>query len=370
MKYCTNCGKSLEENAKFCDGCGTEVVTETTKEETLDEAAAPVESLEANSAEITPVESVEANSVEVTPVESVEVNSSETETLEQVEEIKTEVAEPTTTETPVEQSTTETPVQSQEPKIEPLVSEPVVVTEPIPVINSQTNAPVQTEFPAPKKNTGLIVVIVILGIIILGLVGVIGYKMISNEKNESPQASNNNNNNTPSTTTPENTTTTTETTITYNNYIFTIPEGYEAKVDGEYLNIINRTDKIQMIGYLYDFSYQIAKADQASFKNSYTSLGYQVVQDIKEETYGGKKMFSMDLLTNNTPCTAAVVEVNDYACLEVAYVNYGTKTSTEIKTTIANISSSAKSKSSSLANNEDKKYEGSKIKDPKFTIEK
>ena len=357
MKYCTNCGKSLEENAKFCDGCGTEVVTETTKEETLDEAAAPVESVEANSAEIT-------------PVESVEVNSSETETLEQVEEIKTEVAEPTTTETPVEQSTTETPVQSQEPKIEPLVSEPVVVTEPIPVINSQTNAPVQTEFPAPKKNTGLIVVIVILGIIILGLVGVIGYKMISNEKNESPQASNNNNNNTPSTTTPENTTTTTETTITYNNYIFTIPEGYEAKVDGEYLNIINRTDKIQMIGYLYDFSYQIAKADQASFKNSYTSLGYQVVQDIKEETYGGKKMFSMDLLTNNTPCTAAVVEVNDYACLEVAYVNYGTKTSTEIKTTIANISSSAKSTSSSLANNEDKKYEGSKIKDPKFTIEK
>ena len=354
MKYCTNCGKSLEENAKFCDGCGTEVVTENTKEETLDEAAAPVES-------------VEANSVEITPVESVEVNSSETETLEQVEEIKTEVAEPTTTETPVEQSTTETPVQSQEQKIEPLVSEPVVVTEPIPVINSQTNAPVQTEFPAPKKNTGLIVVIVILGIIILGLVGVIGYKMISNEKNESPQASNNN---TPSTTTPENTTTTTENTITYNNYIFTIPEGYEAKVDGEYLNIINRTDKIQMIGYLYDFSYQSAKTNQESFKSSYTSLGYQVVQDIKEETYSGKKIFYINLTKNNVNYTAAIVEVNSYSCLEVLYINYGTKTETEIHTTIANMAGAAKSTSSSLANNEDKKYEGSKIKDPKFTIEK
>ena len=369
MKYCTNCGKSLEENAKFCDGCGTEVVTENTKEETLDEAAAPVESVEANSAEITPVESVEANSAEITPVESVEVNSSETETLEQVEEIKTEVAEPTTTETPVEQAPTETPVQSQEQKIEPLVSEPVVVTEPIPVINSQTNAPVQTEFPAPKKNTGLIVVIVILGIIILGLVGVIGYKMISNEKNESPQASNNNNN-TPSTTTPENTTTTTENTITYNNYIFTIPEGYEAKVDGEYLNIINRTDKIQLLGYLYDFSYQSAKTNQESFKSSYTSLGYQVVQDIKEETYSGKKIFYINLTKNNVNYTAAIVEVNSYSCLEVLYINYGTKTETEIHTTIANMAGAAKSTSSSLANNEDKKYEGSKIKDPKFTIEK
>ena len=348
MKYCTNCGKSLEENAKFCDGCGTEVVTETTKEETLDEAAAPVESVEANSVEITPVESLEANSAEITPVENLEVNSSETETLEPAEEIKTEVAEPTTTETPVEQAPTETPVQSQEPKIEPLVS----------------------EFPAPKKNTGLIVVIVILGIIILGLVGVIGYKMISNEKNESPQASNNNNNNTPSTTTPENTTTTTENTITYNNYIFTIPEGYEAKVDGEYLNIINRTDKIQLLGYLYDFSYQSAKADQESFKNSYISLGYQVVQDIKEETYSGKKIFYINLTKNNVNYTAAIVEVNSYSCLEVLYINYGTKTETEIHTTIANMAGAAKSTSSSLANNEDKKYEGSKIKDPKFTIEK
>ena len=362
MKYCTNCGKSLEENAKFCDGCGTEVVTETTKEETLDEAAAPVESVEANSAEIT-------------PVESVEVNSSETETLEQVEEIKTEVAEPTTTETPVEQAPTETPVQEQVPKLEPLVSEPVVVTEPIPVINSETNAPVQTEFPAPKKNTGLIVVIVILGIIILGLVGVIGYKMMFSEKNESSET--NTSSSTPSTTTQddttptsENTTTTTENTITYNNYIFTIPEGYEAKVDGEYLNIINRTDKIQLLGYLYDFSYQSAKTNQESFKNSYISLGYQVVQDIKEETYSGKKIFYINLTKNNVNYTAAIVEVNSYSCLEVLYINYGTKTETEIHTTIANMAGAAKSTSSSLANNEDKKYEGSKIKDPKFTIEK
>lgn len=78
MKFCSNCGNELKENAKFCASCGTPVTEETKKvEEKIDEALNDVVAEVNNESNKEVVKDVQENVVVTNNSDSVQVGITE-----------------------------------------------------------------------------------------------------------------------------------------------------------------------------------------------------------------------------------------------------------------------------------------------------
>ena len=361
MKFCQNCGKELNENAKFCDGCGKEVVAVENTTATTDA-------------------SVQEEKVEVIDVDSVVGDSREyseeilSVTPEATSAPKTEVETVATPEVQPVQNTVQPEVQNVQQQVE-------------------NNAPVNTAAQVPiaeKKSNGLLVgIIVFLVIVVIGLAVLIGIKVFSGDKQDtgglgsddndivdvdtnddddtvvdSTGTNNNNNNNNGSGNTSA------STTYDYKGYTFTIPTGYRLTENSGYFELLNNTDKVQMVVEVMQYtSYSSIVTSTEEIKSEMADEGV-TVSSILEETVGSSKSVIINASKDGKKITYVITAINEYDTLMTAYVNYGTKTDSEIKLVAANLAKNAVAKSSSFASEKVKDYQKGQIKVPSFSLEK
>lgn len=355
MKFCQNCGKELSENAKFCDGCGKEVVA-------VESTAATTE---------TPAQEVNNEKVEVIDVDAVVGNS--TEYSEEILSVTPEAtsapkAEVENTVAPDAQNTVQPEVQSV-----------------------QNTAPVNTAVVAPdaqKKSNGVIIgVIVFLVLVVLVLSVLIGIKFLAADKESSgnnsgntgsdivnvddddtddddTDVSNNGTNNNGSGNTA------TATTYDYKGYTFKVPTGYRTTENSGYFELLNNTDKVQIIVEVMQYTtYSSIVTGAEEIKSDMVAEGV-TVNSIGEETVGSSKSLIIDASKDGKKIIYVVTALNEYDTLMAAYVNYGTKSDSEIKLIAANLAKNAESKSSSFASENVKGYQKGQIKVPTFSLEK
>lgn len=362
MKFCQNCGKELNENAKFCDGCGKEVVAVENTTATTDA-------------------SVQEEKVEVIDVDSVVGDSREyseeilSVTPEATFAPKTEVETVATPEVQPVQNTVQSEVQN--------VQQPVENNAPA---NIATQPPV-----TQKKSNGLVIgIIVFLVVVVIGLAVLIGIKYFSGNTNSSNGSGSNddivdvdvddddddddddvnniggsgtNNNN-------NNGNTATSTTYDYKGYTFTIPTGYRLTENSGYFELLNNTDKVQMVVEVMQYtSYSSIVTSTEEIKSEMADEGV-TVSSILEETVGSSKSVIINASKDGKNITYVITAINEYDTLMTAYVNYGTKSDSEIKLVAANLAKNAVAKSSSFASENVKDYQKGQIKVPVFTLEK
>jgi len=330
MKFCTNCGRELSGENKFCPGCGVKIGNDSVAE-------------------------------------------SSSEVKEQKQEVKVEEVK---VDNQVAQNVVQTP-SVQQPVTSPSVS------------NNQN-----------KKKPIFIVIIVILAIAIVGLLVLIGIKFVgssnsgdngnsgndpvsipdpiddditgnnNNNNNNNNNTNNNNNNNNNNGNNGNNGGGNTVQTDTYefSGYKFVIPKGYTTKVSGKYLQLFNYTDKVQFnLQVIKSVSYNSFITSKEEIKNEITSMGY-TVNSIQEEQINGTNSLVLICSNQSNNVTFVITALSDYDCLMAAYVNYGSKSDSEIKSVASKLATTATSSSSSFSNNESKNYSSGTVKVPEFSM--
>ena len=297
MKYCKSCGAQVEENKPFCGSCGKPVENEE-KVENLDTV-------------------VESEPV-AGPVTSVNQSIGES----------------------IQNTTNQTVQQYGQQPVQP-------------VYNQNNNN--------KKSNKLLIILVAVLGAVIVGLVVVILLKTLGgDDKNESSEPKNepveieddydDNTNN--------DTTVSNDNTQVFKNYKYVVPDGFQPSVNEKYLKLLNAKDAINILIYEnLNTSYESYVQYKEDYKNAYLNAGYKLYEDLKEETYLGKKMLTFKVqLSDGSIATTLAVPVNSTDCIEVVYVNAGSKTDAEVKTIIAKIASYATRVNSSFSGTPDEKF--------------
>ncbi|MBP3840680.1 MAG: hypothetical protein IK997_00985, partial [Bacilli bacterium] len=157
-------------------------------------------------------------------------------------------------------------------------------------------------------------------------------------------------------------------TYEFSNYTFIIPTGYTAKTSSDYLQLLSYTDKVQFnIQVLKSITYNSVVTSKEEIKNEIVSMGY-TVNSIVEEQINGTNSVVLICSNQSNNVTFVITPLDEFNCLMVAYVNYGTKSDSEIKSMASKLATTAKSSSSSFSNNESKGYTSGLIKKPEFSI--
>ena len=343
MKFCTNCGKELNDENKFCPSCGAKI-----GDGSIVESSPNKEKVEDKKEE-----------VKVVDIDKVVGDKEYSEEILSV-----------------------TPEMSSAPKTEVnnTVSQNVVQ----PSVQNSNNQ--------KKSNPVFIIIIAVLGVVIFGLLVLIGFKFIGfknggsgnsgndpapiTEPDDDPTSivdpddnstgnnNNNNNNNNNGGNTVQ------SSTYDFSDYKFIIPTGYTAKINGEYLQLFNYTDKVQFnIQVIKSISYNSFVTSKEEIKNEIVSMGY-TVNSIQEEQINGTNSLVLICSNQSNNVTFVITALSDYDCLMAAFINYGSKSDSEIKSVASKLATTATSSSSSFANGESKNYTSGTIKKPEFSMKK
>ncbi len=376
MKFCPQCGKELTDGAKFCDGCGSKI-EEVKKEENVEvlaEETKPEEKNDESKEEVL----TNTQGLEVVDVDSVvgkEGNYSD-EILSVTPELSTT---PKTEEVQTQPSTENAPASTE------VSSQTAPVNNTVAPSNNMVNNQVPNVNVQKKTNPAIIAVIAVLVVIIIVLVVLIGVKFLGSKTNDNSgnngnepdvvepttddddstgsSTSNNNNNN-------SNNNTASSQTTELSGYTFKIPTGYTPNVSDGYLQLTSATDKVQIVAQVLDsYPYSTFSTNTESIKNELISEGY-VVTKIAEEKINSTNSLVINGSSNGKLITFVITALNDYDTLLAAYVNYGTKSDSELKVILSNLATTATPKTSSFANKETKEYQAGQVKVPNFTLEK
>lgn len=296
--YCINCGKQVNDTDPFCPYCGTKLNSSANDAQ----PATPVEQVE----ELTPTE----------PTPVAEQPVAETSVVEQpVEQLEAQPAEVPAA--PVE------PIAEPAPAVEQPASQTPSVA-PQPVVTPNQTAPAATVQQAQQptnnkgKNNTLLLVIILVVVVIIGVV-VIGKTFISSKEEPTTPASS-------TTTDPsaQEVVDNTDKTETYLGYTFTIPEGYQTKIDSKYGLIISSNDVAYSI--LIDFTNDYNKYYEA-LKAKYPTQAADLEKTVGTRKFLIGKVTSTNGATGSEYITAAngnasfvgavlnksnTVEYNDY----------------------------------------------------------
>jgi hypothetical protein len=275
-----------------------------------------------------------------------------------------------------------TEVSSQTtPVANEVTSQTVPVNNTVSPTNNMVNNQVSSVNTQNKTNPAIIAVIAVLVVIIIVLVILIGVKVLGS-KTDNNSSNNGNSSDVVETTTGDDNGSSSNTsnnngsntassqTIELSGYTFNIPTGYTSKINEGYLELTNLTDKVQIIGQVLDsYSYSTFATNTQAIKDELTAAGY-TVSTVAEEKIGSTNSLIVKCSSNGQIFTYVITALNDYDTLLAAYVNYGTKTDSELKLVLSNLATTATPKTSSFANKEPKSYQAGQIKVPNFTLEK
>ena len=373
MKFCPQCGKKLSEGAKFCDGCGFKI-EEVKKDETKKEEEVEVLVEETKPEEKKKEVLTNTQGLEVIDVDSVVGNNGNysDEIISVTPELSTT---PKTEKVPTLESVETAPISNGVTAQTASVNNTAVTTNNM-VSNQVSNVNTQKKTnPAILAIIGVLVLVIIVLVILIG-VKVLGTKTDDNSSNngndsdvvetttgdDNSSSSNTSNNNGSNTASSQ--------TIELSGYTFNIPTGYTSKINEGYLELTNLTDKVQIIGQVLDsYSYSTFTTNVQSIKDELAASGY-TVSSVSEEKIGSTNSLVVVCSSNGQIFTYVITALNDYDTLLAAYVNYGTKTDSELKLVLSNLATTATPKTSSFANKVPKNYQAGQIKVPSFTLEK
>lgn len=232
--------------------------------------------------------------------------------------------------------------------------QPAPQQAPQPAMNNPYNQGQQ-----PKKNTGFIIIIVIL---ILAIIGVVLYFVLGNKDNTTGDTNTTvdngtGDNNTQPTTVDNGGNTNT---YTYKNYEFQTPAGYEHMEHEGGLYYVDRNNKVVVaIISILPYSYQELLDSKDELKNS--SNDSYTIENIVEETHGGTEWLKVVTTSNGKTINQYFTKLDDYNIVQLLYLNEGnTKTEEQILSDFVSVFANAKYVGSSGFNkndSDDKKIE-------------
>ena len=198
--------------------------------------------------------------------------------------------------------------------------QPAPQQAPQPAMNNPYNQGQQ-----PKKNTGFIIIIVIL---ILAIIGVVLYFVLGNKDKTEDNNTGDTNTTVDNGTGDNNTQPTTvdnggnTNTYTYKNYEFPVPTGYVA-MEKEFLYFIDQTNKV-VAGVLsvFPYSYQNYVDYKEEIKTSGAEAGYDV-KEVTEETHGNAKWLKIVAAAEGKEVIFYFTKLDQYSTVQYMYLNQG-----------------------------------------------
>ncbi len=210
------------------------------------------------------------------------------------------------------------------------VQQPNVQSAPVNNMNTQPAAGTPSPAPEKKKSSPIFIVLVVL---LVGVIGFLGYKMLSKDKDTGSSSSTPSSNESGSTVS-DNSVAKSDVVISYKDFEFPIINNYEASIDEGNLFLVNKADKIVIEMYVIPFYTVDDVLDEIGDDKSFvTNLGLTISNEERKKISGVDwKIYNCtgeaDGVTVNV--VFAFVQLGEYNSVELMIVNYGSKSMTTI----------------------------------------
>ena len=189
-----------------------------------------------------------------------------------------------------------------------------------------------------KGNTGFIIIVVVLAVIILGLVLYIAFgdkikSAFSKNTNDSEITDVNNGSNTGN---DGNSVVDSNSTFTVDGVQFQIPQGYELKEENGQQGLVNVADQVVIMLFVHrnnTYSQYASATDQ--LKSSLEANGF-VVSNNAEKTFGGKQWLVFEGTAQGTPVVDGFTALSSNSVLEFNFVSLSKSVTNEQMFGIAN----------------------------------
>lgn len=198
-------------------------------------------------------------------------------------------------------------------------------------VNNQNIAANQA-VPEKKKTNPIFIIIVILLVLVIIF---LGYKLFLADK-LSGDSSNSGSNTNSSDTVNEQNQVTQSNTVNFENFEFPVPSSYQANIiDGGFLQLINKTDRIMVNASLYPYAIEDIKENIDAVKNSLSGNDGIKIKSQDNKTISGVEWIIFDctvIKEGETIDTAvdAFAQLGEYHSLELGILNLGTRDNNEI----------------------------------------